>query len=117
MVYHISPEAFAAVESQAEVAFVAKLSGVLRDAVPSLAQEPEPAFGATVRLLIEQARSYGLQSETDIGVYAVTAGLLRLDFVDRFPGARQILEGHEPPERKADLLEAFARNLIETLER
>lgn len=117
MVYHISPETFAAFESEAEIAFVTKLSTVLRDAVPSLADEPEPAFGATVRLLIEQARGYGLVSETDIGVFAVTAGVLGLDFVDQFPGAREILEGREPPERKADLLEGFTRNLIETLER
>jgi hypothetical protein len=117
MVYHISPDAFAAFESEAEVAFVAKLAGVLRDAVPALASEPEPAFSATVRLLIDQARGYGLASEQEIGVFAVTAGVLGLDFVDRFAGARQILEGREPPARKADLLEAFTRNLIDTLER
>jgi len=117
MVYHISPDAFAAFESEAETAFTAKLNGVLREAVPSLAHEPEPAFSATVRLLIEQARSYGMISEQEIGVFGVTAGLLGLDFVDHFPGARQILEGREPPAVKADLLEAFTRNLIETLER
>ena len=113
----ISPQAFAALEATAETAFIAKLGNVVRDALPSLANEPEPAFSAQLRLLVEQARRFGLTTEQEIGGFAMTAGLLGLDFVDRFPGAREILEGHEPPYRKAELLEAFTLNLFEELER
>ena len=113
----IGPQAFSVFESQAETAFITKLGVVLRDAVPGLASEPEHQFSAQVRLLVDQARSYGLTSEQEIGGFAITAGLLGLDFVDRFPGAREILEGFESPERKVGLLEAFTLNLFEQLER
>ena len=112
----ISPQAFAALEATAETAFIAKLGEVLRDALPSLANEPEPAFSAQLRLLVEQARGFGLTTEQEIGGYAITAGLLGIDFADQFPGAREILEGFEPPHRKAELLEAFTMNLFEVLE-
>ena len=112
----ISPQAFAAFEATAETAFIAKLGNVVRDALPSLANEPEPAFSAQLRLLAESARGFGLATEQEIGGFAITAGLLGVDFVDQFPGAREILEGFEPPHRKAELLEAFTMNLFEVLE-
>ena len=112
----ISPQAFSVLESQQEAAFIAKLAAVLRDAVASLAGEPEPAFSAQVRLLVQRARSYALESEQAIGSFAVTAGLLGVDFVDQFPAARQILEGHEDQERKTELLENFTLALFEALE-
>ena len=103
-------------ESQAEAAFIAKLAATLRDAVPALANEPEPAFSAQIRLLAEQARGFGLRSEQEIGSFAVTAGLLGAEFVEHFPGAREILESSEPAYRKCELLEAFTLNLFELLE-
>lgn len=115
--FTISPEAFAAFEQEAEAKFLVRLGGVLREAVPSLRDEPEPGFATQLRLLVEQARNFGLISERAIGRYAVTAGLLGVDFADRFPGAQQILLGSETGDRKAELLEAFTLNLFETLER
>lgn len=112
----VSLESLVAHEAKAETAFVVKLGKVLRDAVPDLADVPAQAFLAQVRLLIEQARSYGLMSEQEIGSFAVTAGLLGVNFVDAFPGAREILEGDEPSHRKAELLEAFTLNLFDILE-
>lgn len=113
----VSPESFLAHEAKAETAFVVKLGNVLRDAVPDLQDVAEDAFLAQVRLLIDHARSYGLMSEQEIGSFAVTAGLLGVNFVDTLPGAREILEGDELPHRKAELLEAFTLNLFEILER
>ncbi len=112
----ISPQAFSALEAAAEAAFIAKLSGLLRDAVPALANESEPAFSAQLKLIVEQARGFGLTSEQEVGSFAVTAGLLGVNFVDQFPGAREILEGVESAYRKAELLEAFTMNLFELLE-
>jgi len=115
--FEISPKAFAAFEGKAESEFIERLGHVLRTAVPSLQSEPQPAFFAQLRLLVEQARSFGLCSERAVGGFAITAALLGVDFVDRFPGARQILLGSETGDRKAELLEAFTLNLFEILER
>ena len=115
--FEITPSTFAVIENDSELRFRHKLANVLRDAVPSLRSEPPETFDPQLRLLIEQARSYGLASEQAIGSYAITAGLLGVDFADRLPGARQILAGHEPEARKADLLEAFTLNLLSVLDR
>ena len=112
----ISPQAFSVFESAGEIEFIAKLGVVLRDAVPELVDEAEPAFSAQLRLLVAQARGFGLSNEQEIGGFVVTAGLLGLEFVTQFPGAREILEGSEPPYRKTELLEAFTLNLFEELE-
>lgn len=93
-----------------------KLARVLREAVPDLADEPEPDFSAQVRLLIEAARSYGMEAEQTIGAYAITAGLLGLDFVDEHQAAHDILTSHETEFKKAELLEAFALELFKALE-
>ena len=112
----IGPDLFASFENDAEARFVAKLGRVVREAVPELAGEPEPAFSAQIRLLIEEARSYGLRAEQSIGVFAVAAGMLGTGFVDEHPGAKEILTGHEDEFRKADLLEEWTIQLIRALE-
>ncbi len=109
-------EVFAAFEHEAETKFIAKLTRVLREAVPDLATEPDPAFSAQVRLLVEEARSYGLTTEQTIGAYAITAGLLGLDFVEEHPAAKGILVSHEDEFRKAELLEEFTVKLFRVLE-
>ena len=113
----IGPQAFDAFQREAEHDFVVKLGKVLRAEVPSLAAEPEPAFSQQVWNIISRARSFGLASEQTISAYAITAGLLGLDFPDRYRGARQILEGQEHEARKAELLEHFTLALFEALER
>lgn len=112
----IGPELFSAFESAEEQRFVEKLAGVVREAVPDLAESPEPAFSAQIRLLIEEARSFGLRAEQTIGAYAITAGLLGLDFVDRHKAAKDILTSHETEFKKAELLEAFTLELFRALE-
>lgn len=112
----ITPETFAAMERPAERAFVEKLAHVLRNAVPALAGEPQEPFVAQVRLLIERARNHGLESEQGIGSFAVTAGLLGVDFVDQFPAAREILASGADQERKAEQLEEFTVALFAALE-
>lgn len=113
--FSVSPEVFRSFESQSETQFIVKLGKVLREAVPDLAQEAAEPFNAQIRLLVEQARSYGLRSEQSIGAFCITAAMLGPDFVDQFAGARQILLSSEPEERKAELLEAFTLNLFEIL--
>lgn len=112
----IGPEAFAAFESDAEARFITKLGRVLREAVPDLASEPEPAFSAQVRLVVEEARFFGLTTEQTIGAFAVTAGLLGVDFVERHPAAKGILTSREDEFRKAELLEEFTVEMFRILE-
>ena len=112
----ITPETFIALARPAERAFVEKLAEVLRSAVPALAGEAQEPFLAQVRLLIERARDYGFESEQAIGSFAVSAGLLGVDFVDHIPAAREILESGADEERKAEQLENFTVALFEALE-
>lgn len=112
----IGPDLFASFESDAEARFVAKLARVVRDAVPEVANEPEPAFSAQIRLLIDEARSFGLRAEQSIGVFAVTAGMLGTNFVDEHAGAKEILTSNETEFRKADLLEAWTIQLFRALD-
>lgn len=112
----LGPDIFAAFEHEAEARFIAKLGQVLREAVPDLASEPEPAFSAQVRLVVEEARSYGLTTEQTIGAFAITAGLLGVDFVEAHPAAEGILTSHEDEFRKAELLEEFTVKLFRVLE-
>ncbi len=114
--YTISPKAYRALEADAEREFVTRLGKVLREAVPTLAAEQPAMLHNQIDFLIQQARGYGLESEQAIGGFAVTAGLLGLDFATRFPGAQQILSGSESGNRKAELLEAFTLILLEKLE-
>ena len=55
----ISSQAFGAFQQSAENDFIVKLAAVLRNAVPSLAGEPEPAFFEEVRLIVGHARGFG----------------------------------------------------------
>lgn len=114
--FSISPQAFGAFKRGAEHDFIVRLATVLRDAVPSLAGEPEPGFSEQVRFIVGRARGFGLESEQAIGAFAISAALLGMDFPDRFRGARQILESREDEARKAELLEHFTLALFEALE-
>ena len=113
----IGPRAFGALQQESERAFVVKLGTVLRTEVPSLAHEPEPEFSRQVESIIRRARDFGLESEQSIGAYAMTAGMLGLDFPDHFAGARQILESSQDEDSKAELLEHFTLAVFEALER
>ncbi len=114
--FTISPVAYAALEAAAETDFVSRLCNVLREAVPSLSGESQASLRDNVIVLIRQAREHGFASEQAIGGFAVTAGLLGLDFVQKFPGAQQILASSESGDRKAQLLEAFTLDILERLE-
>ena len=113
----ISPKVQGVFQNQAEQEYLSRLDALLREAVPSLTNEPHSSFQLQLRQIMAQARGYGLESEQGIAAYAVTAGLLGLDFDTRFPGAAEILRSGESDERKADLLEGFAMCLFEALER
>lgn len=112
----IRPELYSAYENEADAAFIAKLAEAVREAVPSLADEPEPAFSAQIRLLVQEARSFNLMSEQAIGVFVVTAGLLGVNFVEEHSAAKEILEGNETEEKKAELLQALTLMLFEALD-
>lgn len=112
----ISNQAFAAFERESQANFITKACLALRSAIPSLADEPEPAFRQHVVSLVGQARGYGLKSNEEIAIYLTTAGLMGVDFVDRFRGARDILEGRENGGRKAELLESLTLAILEALE-
>ena len=111
----ISPKTYNAFADQAEAQFIAKLVRVLREAVPDLADETEPAFTLQVRQLVGEARSYGLCAEETIGAFAITAGLLGIDFVEKQPAVRDILTSYEFEFRKAQLLEAFTLEMFKAL--
>lgn len=113
----ISPKVHRAFQDGAEQEYLLRLGAFLREAVPSLADEPPSTLLPQLRQIISQSRGYGLESEQAIASYAVTAGLLGLDFDSRFPGAGQILHSGESEGRKAELLEGFAVRLFEALER
>jgi len=112
----IEPGLFSKFESEVDSKFIDKLGRVVREAVPSLSQEPEPAFSAQIRLLVQEARSYNLLGEQAIGVFVVTAGLLGVNFVEEHPTAQKILNGNETESKKAELMEAFTLMLLEALE-
>lgn len=112
----ISSQTNDAFANDTENEFALKLANILRREFPALANEPEPAFFNQVKLIIGQARGFGLKTEQTIGAYAITAGTLGIDFPDQFSGAREILEGHEDEDRKAELLEYFTLALFEVLE-
>lgn len=112
----ISSQTNHALREDAENQFVIKLAAILKREVPEIADEPDSVFYDQVKLVIEQARSYGLRTEQNIGAYAITAGTLGLDFPEKFNGAREILESHEDEDRKAELLEYFTLALFEALE-
>lgn len=97
-------------------AYLQRLSVFLREAVPDLASEPQAQFIEQLRFLARQAQSYGLTSEQGIAIFAITAAQLGLDFVEAFPGAKQILEDPMDESEKAEMLEAFTLNLLEILE-
>jgi hypothetical protein len=112
----VSPELFSAFEHDQERRFVKKLATVVKEAVPDLRDVPEPAFSAQIRLLIEQARSYGLHAENTIGSFSVTAGLLGVDFVEQHPAVEDILKSNDSEFTKARMLEEFSIQLFRALE-
>lgn len=113
--FTISPTSYAWFTNEAERKFVLDLVTFLRQNVPELAGEPADAMIAQVTLLLEQARSYGLMSEQHVAVFALTAAQLGTDFVEKFPGAREILTLELSADEKVSLLEAFTLNLFEIL--
>jgi hypothetical protein len=113
----ITPETFAAMESQEERAFVGRLVAFLRDSVPELRDESATAMEAQTRLQIDRARGFGMRSERAVACYALTAAMLGPDFPDRFPAARRILEAPTNETVKAERLEAFTTALFDALDR
>jgi hypothetical protein len=111
----ISLETFKTYQQALDADFIFRLSNVLRSAVPSLCDQAPDVLNAQVRLVVDEARGYGLSSERAVGVFAVTAALLGLEFVDQFDGAREILLGPGHGDRKAELLEAFTLHLLEVI--
>ncbi|MDO7843972.1 hypothetical protein [Sphingomonas immobilis] len=95
--------------------FIAKISDFLRQAVPGLAKEPEPEMHATIRQLREEARGYGMTSEQAVAAFALTAGHLGTNFVERYRGARQILFADTTQKQKAELLKHFTITLLREL--
>ncbi|MEO1220831.1 MAG: hypothetical protein AAFY42_05700 [Pseudomonadota bacterium] len=112
----INPALFSAFANDQERAFAYKLADVVKQAVPDLASQPDDAFLAQIRLLIEEARSYGLFAERTIGVFAITAGLLGLNFVEDHPAAKDILTSHDSEFDKASMLEEFTVQLFRALD-
>lgn len=54
-------------------------------------------------------------SEKNVAIFVLTAAQLGIDFVDRFPRAREIVSSQLSSEDKATELEVFTRTLFETL--
>lgn len=113
----ISPRTFARMSEHEEGRFIARLAGFLREKVPGLANEPPAALDHQCRMLAKQARSHDMTSEQAIAAFVMTAAILGVDFVDRFPAVRQILFRPVPQERKAELLQGFTIKLLDTLRR
>ena len=113
----IDPSTFASLTRVEEQRYVEQLTAFLRENVPSLAIEPNPAMQEQVRLLLQEARSFGMTSEQSVAVYVLTAAQLGVDFVRRFRGAYQIVTAAISQEEKSELLEAFSVNLLDILER
>ncbi len=111
----ISPHAFSGIAAHEEARFVRKLATFLREKVPSLASEAPEAVEAQCRLLMQRSRGFDMKSEQAVAVFAMTAAVLGLDFVERFPAARQILFRPVSQERKAELLQGFTVKLLDTL--
>ncbi len=115
-VHEISLTCFTALAADEEEKFISKACAALVNAIPSLASEPESQLRGQVKALVNQARNYGMKNEEEIAVYLTTAGLMGVEFVSRFRGARDILEGRESGARKAELLEGLTIAILEALE-
>lgn len=114
--FDISADTFSKLSDIQLTGFIERLAEYLLDAVPTLRDVPRGEFLLQLRYLAEQAQNFGMRSEQAIAIYAVTAGQLGFDFVEKFPGARQIVEANLPEGEKSDLLQAFTLNLLEILE-
>ena len=115
-VHEISLKCFSALAAEEEEKFVSEASAALVNTIPSLASVPAAQLRGQVQALVSQARNFGINSEEDIAVYLATAGLMGLDFPDRFSAAREILEGRESGARKAELLEGLTIAMLKALE-
>ena len=111
----ISPHTFSRISDHEEARYLRKLAAFLQERVPTLAGESPEAKIAPCRLLKNQAQGFDMVSEQAVAAFAMTAAVLGLDFVDRFPAARQILFRPVSQERKAELLQGFTVKLLDTL--
>lgn len=115
--YNVPASVFGAFEAEETEKYLTELSNFLCDVVPSLAEETQDNMARSLKYILDRARGYGIVSEQGIAKYAISAGILGLNFDTDFPGAGQILRDKMMEQDKVELLENFTLNLLEILER
>lgn len=112
---NISREVFGGFQDQASARFRRELMAHLRELQPGFASIDDALLDHQIAELIVLARTFSIRTRTGISAYVLTAGHLGLDFCDRFPPARQILEAHEDEETRINRLERFVSGLFAAL--
>jgi hypothetical protein len=111
----ISQEAFKAFQDQANATYRRELRALLLESQPSFASIDEVQLDRELAELISHAQAFSIRTRAGIASYVLTAGHLGVDFPDRFPAARQLLEAHEDEETRINRLERFVSGMFAAL--
>ena len=112
-IYRAQMESF---QDAAECDYCARMASFLSDQFADTLPQSNPALLEGVAEQIAGARTYGLLTEQDIGIYVTVAWLLGGDFDRAFPAVQETLSSPIEPELKSQWLEEFATELLARLE-
>lgn len=113
----ISPKALAALGAQQDEAFTIKLAKFLHETIPAISTEAPHDVIAQVRILMANARRYGLKSEQSLASFAIAAAYLGPDFDIAFPPVEAVMNASDMTEQqKVVWLEGWLTQLFEELE-
>ncbi len=97
--------------------FIKRIIALLRTEFESASEIPDDEFKVAITNQIEMANQYGIQIQSNIAKYIITAFLMGEEFDKNFEGARKILENNSFDENeKIASLEEWTLQVFEVLE-
>jgi hypothetical protein len=100
--------------SQAEITkFDARIADFLQSQFPDAPEIPREYLMPVIHEQVKTARSYGLETERQIGNFVTTAWLLGSQFDTDFPAAQEMLKSSEyTPDEKSEWLAQWTEEMF-----
>lgn len=95
--------------------FRRRMRDLLRRHFPETREVPARQVDAAISRQTKEGRSYHLVTERQLGIYVLTAFLLGEDFDTKFPAAKAVLASDMEPDAKVDWVEAWSKEMFDTL--
>ena len=95
--------------------FRRRMRDLLRRHFPETREVPARQTDAAISRQVKAGRAHGLWTERQLAIYVLTAFLMGENFNTQFPAVEAVLGSDLPPDGKADWVEAWSKEMFDTL--